>query len=338
MTDGARRSGRNRRDRRRDGRSTCCGRSRGRRLEPHRRARRRRRRRRRPTLAATPAAAADRRRRRVRGDCRRRVVAVRVARRRRHPRRLGRRSTLVTSATLSPDWVAELAAACREAGRTFLDMPVTGGRAGAEGGALVMLAGGEATDLAAIGDVLDAISSRFATSAPSAAGRGSSSCSTPCRPLHLVGFGEAMATGALPSVSTPATSDAALVDRLGGPVTKMAWAADQQLPERANFALAWALKDLRYAAAMAGDVPAPMLDVAGRPPRRRSGAGLGERDWTVANARADSALTAAPSSLSRFAVDGDRSGHQGLDLGARASVPASAGSTRRRSRSTTWRG
>ena len=42
----------------------------------------------------------------------------------------------ITSATLSPDWVAELADACRAAGRTFLDMPVTGGRAGAEGGAL----------------------------------------------------------------------------------------------------------------------------------------------------------------------------------------------------------
>ena len=45
-------------------------------------------------------------------------------------------ATLVTSATLSPGWVAELAEACRSAARPFLDMPVTGGRAGAESGAL----------------------------------------------------------------------------------------------------------------------------------------------------------------------------------------------------------
>ena len=40
--------------------------------------------------------------RRVRGDCRRRVLTIGVARRRRHPRRIGRVGRLVTSATLSP--------------------------------------------------------------------------------------------------------------------------------------------------------------------------------------------------------------------------------------------
>ena len=73
--------------------------------------------------------------------------------------------------------------------------------------------------------------------------------------IHLVGFGEAMRLARAAGLDAGHVGPA-LVDRLGGPVTKMAWASDQQLPERANFALALALKDLRYAAAMAGDEPA----------------------------------------------------------------------------------
>jgi 3-hydroxyisobutyrate dehydrogenase len=195
-------------------------------------------------------------------------------------------STLITSATLSPDWIADLADACRAAGRRFLDMPVTGGRAGAEGGALVMLAGGEACDLAEISGVLDAVSSTVRHFGPVGSGTRFKLVLNALQAAHLVAFGEAMALARLVGLD-PNDVGPALVERLGGPVTTMAWAADQQLPARANFALAWALKDLRYASAMAGDLPTPVLDVAVERLAAAAAKGWGERDWTVANARQD---------------------------------------------------
>jgi 3-hydroxyisobutyrate dehydrogenase len=196
-------------------------------------------------------------------------------------------STLTTSATLSPDWIAELADACRMAGRTFLDMPVTGGRAGAEGGALVMLVGGEASDLAAIDGVLDAIASTVRHFGPVGSGTRFKLVLNALQAAHLVAFGEAMALARSVGLD-PNDVGPALVERLGGPVTTMAWAADRRLPERANFALDWALKDLRYASAMAGDLPTPMLDVAVERLSAAAAKGWGARDWTVANAPRDS--------------------------------------------------
>ena len=192
-------------------------------------------------------------------------------------------STLITSATLSPDWVAELADACRAAGRTFLDIPVTGGRAGAEGGTLILLAGGDADALAGIDDVVAAISARLFHFGPVGYGTRFKLVLNALQAIHILGFGEAMAMARAAGLD-PADVGPALVERLGGPVTQMAWASDQQPPERANFALALALKDLRYAAAMAGDVPAPMLDVAVNRLATAAEAGHGDRDWTVVNA------------------------------------------------------
>ena len=192
-------------------------------------------------------------------------------------------STLVTSATVSPDWVAELADACRAAGRTFLDIPVTGGRAGAEGGALILLASGEQSALDSIADVLASVSSRLFHFGPVGNGTRFKLVLNALQAIHIVGFGEAMAMARAAGLDPDAVGPA-LVERLGGPVTQMAWASDQQLPERANFALTLALKDLRYAAAMAADVRAPMLDVAVTRLAAAAEAGLGDRDWTVVNA------------------------------------------------------
>ena len=192
-------------------------------------------------------------------------------------------STLITSATLSPDWVAELADACRAAGRTFLDIPVTGGRAGAEGGTLILLAGGDAAALTGIDDVVTAISARLFHFGPVGSGTRFKLVLNALQAIHILGFGEAMAMARAAGLD-PGDVGPALVERLGGPVTQMAWASDQQPLERTNFALALALKDLRYAAAMAGDVPVPMLDVAVNCLATAAEAGHGDRDWTVVNA------------------------------------------------------
>jgi 3-hydroxyisobutyrate dehydrogenase-like beta-hydroxyacid dehydrogenase len=191
-------------------------------------------------------------------------------------------AVLVTSATLSPPWVAELAAACAAAGRRFLDMPVTGGRAGAESGNLIMLAGGEQADLDAIGEVLDAIAAQVRRFGPVGAGTRYKLVLNMLQAIHLVGFGQALALARAAGLD-PGDVGPALVERLGGPVTQMAWAAEQQLPDEANFALALALKDLRYAKAMAGDLELSLLAAAEQRLAAAVDAGLGAHDWTVVN-------------------------------------------------------
>ena len=150
-------------------------------------------------------------------------------------------------------------------------------------GALVLLAGGDRQRLDAIADVLAAVSSSVRHFGPVGSGTRFKLVLNALQAIHIVGFGEAMSLARAVGLD-PDDVGPALVERLGGPVTTMAWAADQELPPRANFALVWAYKDLRYAEAMAGDVEAPMLDAALARLAEADAAGFGDRDWTVVNA------------------------------------------------------
>ena len=145
----------------------------------------------------------------------------------------------------------------------------------------VMLAGGDEADARgdrrrARGDLVG----RFATSARSAAARGSSSCSTPCRRSTSSASARRWRWRG-PPVSIPTTS--------GRPRRAARWTGHHRWPGPPTSSprsgrtspWRWALKDLRYAAAMAGDVPAPMLDVAVARLADAAATGLGDRDWTV---------------------------------------------------------
>jgi 3-hydroxyisobutyrate dehydrogenase len=67
-------------------------------------------------------------------------------------------AVLVESSTASPAWIAELAELAKTRGLEFLDAPVTGSRAQAEGGQLVFLVGGSANALTTITPALQAMS------------------------------------------------------------------------------------------------------------------------------------------------------------------------------------
>jgi 3-hydroxyisobutyrate dehydrogenase len=67
-------------------------------------------------------------------------------------------AVLVESSTASPAWIAELAELANTRGLDFLDAPVTGSRAQAEGGQLVFLVGGSANALTSITPALQAMS------------------------------------------------------------------------------------------------------------------------------------------------------------------------------------
>jgi 3-hydroxyisobutyrate dehydrogenase-like beta-hydroxyacid dehydrogenase len=197
-------------------------------------------------------------------------------------------AVLVSSATLSPGWVAELATACAKAGRTFLDMPLTGGRAGAEAGELVMLAGGDAKDLDALRPTLAAVAKDVKHFGPVGAGTRFKLILNALQAVHLEAFGEALRMAEAAGLDADAVGQA-LVERPGGVVTQMAQATYPRIPERVSFPLRWAFKDLSYAADMAeaDGVAHPLLDATRAAFARTVDAGHGEADWTAAIATAD---------------------------------------------------
>jgi 3-hydroxyisobutyrate dehydrogenase-like beta-hydroxyacid dehydrogenase len=193
-------------------------------------------------------------------------------------------AVLVTSATLSTRWVEELAAESARSGRDFLDMPVTGGRTGAEKGELVMLAGGDAATLSRVRDVLGAISRQVLHLGDVGAGTRFKLVLNALQAVHLAAFGEAMrlaeAVGLDPMVVGPA-----LVERPGGVITGVAWESMRRAPEPITFSAAWAHKDLSYAASMAGTRAHPFLAAALDAFTAAVDAGHGDADWSVVNRR-----------------------------------------------------
>jgi len=77
---------------------------------------------------------------------------------------------LIESSTVSPAWVAELAAAAERHGADLLDAPVTGSRMQAEAGQLSFLAGGKDTVLEAATPVLKAMSKEITHLGPVGSG------------------------------------------------------------------------------------------------------------------------------------------------------------------------
>jgi 3-hydroxyisobutyrate dehydrogenase-like beta-hydroxyacid dehydrogenase len=189
-------------------------------------------------------------------------------------------AVLVTSATLSPGWVASLAEACEGRGHTFFDMPLTGGRVGAEAGELVMLVGGDPQALRELRPTLDAVAKDVKHFGPVGAGTRFKLILNALQAVHLAGFGEAMRLAVAAGLDTGAVGQA-LVERPGGIVTQMGHAAYPERPERVSFPLQWATKDLNYAAAMAGDVPHPLLAATRDLFERTVEAGHGPHDWTA---------------------------------------------------------
>jgi len=194
-------------------------------------------------------------------------------------------AVLATSATLSVGWVAELAGRCADAGLPFLDMPLTGGRVGAESGQLVMLVGGDRAVLATIEPTLEAVAKDVRHFGAVGAGTRFKLILNSMQALHLAGYGEAMRLARATGLDERAVGEA-LVERPGGVMTRMAFDAYPDVPERVSFSVEWAFKDLNYAADMAeeaGGVDTPFLDDLRTVFRRTVDAGRATADWTAIN-------------------------------------------------------
>ncbi|WP_194898082.1 NAD(P)-dependent oxidoreductase [Catenulispora pinisilvae] len=191
-------------------------------------------------------------------------------------------TVLVASATLSVDWVAELAGAVAERGLPFYDMPLTGGAAAARAGTLVLLVGGDQAGLAKLEPVLQAFSREVRYFGPAGSGTRFKLVLNSLQAAHMAAFGEALRLAVAAGLD-PEAVGAAFADRPGGAVTQLAWASHRQSPDPINFAARLAHKDLTYAARLAGDLPHPILDSVRGVFGAAVEAGHGDDDWSSVN-------------------------------------------------------
>ncbi|GAA1553991.1 NAD(P)-dependent oxidoreductase [Actinomadura kijaniata] len=189
---------------------------------------------------------------------------------------------LISSATLSADWIAQLADACAERALTFYDMPLTGGAEGARTGNLTMLVGGDPARLPGLDPVLRAISREVRHFGPVGSGTRFKLVLNALQAAHMTAFGEAMKLAAAAGLDLDQVG-AALRERPGGVITRMAHDNLVTPPEPINFSAEWARKDLDYAARLAGPTGYPLLDATLSVFTQAVADGHGREDWSVVN-------------------------------------------------------
>jgi len=104
-------------------------------------------------------------------------------------------ATLVDHSSVSAQVTAEVAAAAREAGVGFLDAPLSGGRLGAEKGALTVMCGGDAALFERIQPLLGCYAQRATLMGPVGSGQLTKMVSQICNAGILQGLAEALNFG-----------------------------------------------------------------------------------------------------------------------------------------------
>lgn len=190
--------------------------------------------------------------------------------------------TLIASATLSVSWIDELAATCKAKSFTFLDMPLTGGRDGAETGNLTLLAGGDQQQLERIKPDLVAISKQVLYFGPVGSGMRYKLILNMVQAIHITAFGEAMKIANQQGMNIQAVGDA-LAERPGGVSTNIAWRDYQTEPHPINFSVEWIAKDLGYATELGKSLDLPLLHNTLAKFTSAIEQGHAQDDWTKIN-------------------------------------------------------
>lgn len=188
----------------------------------------------------------------------------------------------ITCATLSAVWTDELIRHCNETNFTFFDMPMTGGRAGAESGNLILLVGGDEKKLEEIKPDLEAIAQKVYYFGKAGSGMRYKLLLNMLQAIHIVGLGEVLKIAEQNGMDVKAVGDA-LAERPGGTTTNLAWRDYQVKPDPINFSVEWITKDLRYAKELADSLDTSLLDDVLMKYEAVLSGGHGDADWTAVN-------------------------------------------------------
>lgn len=189
---------------------------------------------------------------------------------------------LITSATLSVDWTDTLIKTCHELGFTILDIPLTGGRVGAETGNLTLLMGGDKKLLKKLESTFDAIAAKQLHFGPVGHGMRYKLILNYLQASHMIAFGQAMKMAKAGGMDLEKVA-AGLVDRPGGAITEIARNTYFKDPDPITFSIEWITKDVSYAKKFAKDIDMSVLDAALREYRRAIKLGHSNRDWASVN-------------------------------------------------------
>ncbi len=193
-------------------------------------------------------------------------------------------TVLVASATLSVAWIDELAEICAKKDFQLFDMPLTGGRIGAESGALTLLVGGDKNKLDELRPTLDAIAAKIFYFGPVGHGMRYKLLLQPLQAIHVIGFGEVIKIAEKSGMDVKAVS-AALCDRPGGILTQIANDSYHNQPDPITFSVDWITKDLTYAKKFSDEEGenTPLLDDVLKAYQKIQDEGRGDKDWTNVN-------------------------------------------------------
>ena len=155
----------------------------------------------------------------------------------------------IESSTITPEWARSLAGKARDAGVRFIDAPVTGSRAQAEGGTLRFLVGGDADALDAARPALDAMGSEALAIGPAGSGALIKIINNFMCSIQVGSLAEALAMAERSGLDMATTLHVLTQGAPGSPLVK---GVSQRMAERdftPNFFVSLMAKDLRYAIA-----------------------------------------------------------------------------------------
>ncbi|MEO6508688.1 MAG: NAD(P)-dependent oxidoreductase [Patescibacteria group bacterium] len=189
---------------------------------------------------------------------------------------------LITDATLSVPWIDELIQICKKKKLTFFDMPMTGGRIGAETGKLVLLVGGEEKKLKSLLDLLSAISEKVVYFGKEGSGMRYKLLLNMLQAIHVVALGEVLNLGKELGLDIDKVGNA-LAERPGGVSTGIAWRDYHKEPNPINFSVEWITKDITYAKQSAKKTKTPLLDETLSKYKKAIAKKMNNKDWTTVN-------------------------------------------------------
>ncbi len=169
---------------------------------------------------------------------------------------------VVESSTLTPAWVAELAAAAAARGLRFLDAPVAGSKPQVEAGELVYFVGGAAADLAAVQPVLDVLGRRTVHLGPTGSGAMFKLVNNLLVGVQIAALAEGLALAAAAGLDMAEVVPLIINGAPGSPAVKGKAARMVAHDYAPHFATQLMDKDLRYALATAARLGVAMPTVA----------------------------------------------------------------------------
>lgn len=189
---------------------------------------------------------------------------------------------VVASATLSAAWTDQLIAECRTHKLRFLDIPLTGGRIGAETGNLTLLCGGDPETLENIKPDLNSIAGKIFHFGPEGHGMRYKLILNFVQATHIVVYGQAMQIAKDNGMDLHKVGEA-LADRPGGVITGITHTGYFKDPVPVTFSVEWITKDLEYAQQLAGSLDVSLLSDVLTAYHKVIDAGMASEDWVMVN-------------------------------------------------------